>query len=251
MLVLDACGKWGSSLWTTNMTSTLRERADPSSRAKSTNRRTSSCIAGPRNWQPLARTAAQRLADSCCGFWCCRMSSVTVRSPRLRAARTALARPSCSASWHVMSVTNLRCIGLDRSGLPPLTRRKRAKSSTQRRHDRYNCHSSLSSEERSVDCTWTSSSMDWSSSVIVECSSPSCCCCWWWVTTPLLTIDVDPMSCRRAVLTGNSSASMLTLLWSNGHCLLCSLHRHVCKIQKYKYNSDFITLILKIIVYLA
>ena len=39
------------------------------------------CMAGPRNWQPRALTAAQRLADSCCGFWCCSISSVTLRSP--------------------------------------------------------------------------------------------------------------------------------------------------------------------------
>lgn len=59
----------------------------------------------PRNWHPRARTAAHRLADSCCGFWCWRMSSVTVRSPRDRAARTARVRPSASASWHVTNVT--------------------------------------------------------------------------------------------------------------------------------------------------
>ena len=40
------------------------------------------CIAGPRNWQPLALTAAHRLALNCWGFWCWRMSSVTLRSPR-------------------------------------------------------------------------------------------------------------------------------------------------------------------------
>ena len=57
MLVLDACGKWGSSLCTTNMTSTFRERAYPSSSASSTRRSTSSCIAagrggevGPGSW---------------------------------------------------------------------------------------------------------------------------------------------------------------------------------------------------------
>lgn len=46
MLVLDACGKCGSSLCTTNMTSTLRDKADPSSSASSTSLSTSSCIAG-------------------------------------------------------------------------------------------------------------------------------------------------------------------------------------------------------------
>jgi hypothetical protein len=45
MLVLEACGKCGSNLWTTNMTRTLRDRAEPSSNASKTNFRTSSCIA--------------------------------------------------------------------------------------------------------------------------------------------------------------------------------------------------------------
>jgi hypothetical protein len=77
-------------------------------------------VPGPRNWQPLARTAAHKLADSCCGFWCCRMSSVTVRSPRDRAARIARDRPSSSISWQLINVTTLRCIGLDRTLMPPL-----------------------------------------------------------------------------------------------------------------------------------
>jgi len=45
MLVLEACGKCGSNLWTTNMTRTFRDRAEPSSKASKTNFRTSSCIA--------------------------------------------------------------------------------------------------------------------------------------------------------------------------------------------------------------
>lgn len=48
------------------------------------------------------------------------MSSVTVLSPRERAARTALARPSSSTSWQLMSVTNFLCIGRDRSEVEPL-----------------------------------------------------------------------------------------------------------------------------------
>lgn len=75
---------------------------------------------GPRNWHPLARTAAHRLAESCWWFWCWRMSSVTVLSPRERAALTALARPSSSTSWQLMRVTNFLCIGRDRSEVEPL-----------------------------------------------------------------------------------------------------------------------------------
>jgi len=48
------------------------------------------------------------------------MSSVTVRSPRDRAARIARDRPSSSISWQLINVTNLRCIGLDRTLMPPL-----------------------------------------------------------------------------------------------------------------------------------
>ena len=59
------------------------------------------------------RTADQRCAESCCGFWWRRMSSVTDRSPSERAARVALARPSSSSSWQWMSVTSLRCMGRD------------------------------------------------------------------------------------------------------------------------------------------
>lgn len=66
---------------------------------------------GPRNWQPRALTAAQRLAESCWGFWCCRMSSVTVRSPSDRPARTARTRPSSSTSWQFTNVTSFRCMG--------------------------------------------------------------------------------------------------------------------------------------------
>lgn len=68
-------------------------------------------LPGPRNWHPRARTAAQRLADSCWGFWCCKISSVTVLSPRERAARMALTRPSSSTSWQFTSVTSFLCIG--------------------------------------------------------------------------------------------------------------------------------------------
>ena len=218
MLVLEACGKWGSSRWTTNMTRTLRDKADPSSKASKTSRSTSSCIAGPRNWQPRARTAAHRLADSCCGFWCWRMSSVTVRSPKERAARTALARPSDSASWQVTKVTNLRCMGRERRGTPPLIFRKRASSSTQRLLERYNCHCSLSNEDNKVVVDWTSSSMHWSSSWSSS---------WWSPWSPLFWIPGGEINCNRAVLTGKSSASMLTLLWSNGHCRRCSFERHV------------------------
>lgn len=150
MLVLEACGKRGSSLWTTKRTNTFLERAEPSSRARRTNLRASSCIAGedkhkdkshewqcfqrrymdcflskmecfccilqnnlpgPRNWHPRARTAAHRLEESCCGFWCCKMSSVTVRSPRERAALIALTRPSSSTSWQWTKVTSFLCMG--------------------------------------------------------------------------------------------------------------------------------------------
>lgn len=73
---------------------------------------------GPRNWQPRALTAAQRLAESCWGFWCCRMSSVTVRSPSERPARTARTRPSSSTSWQFTKVTSFLCIGrLSKLGL--------------------------------------------------------------------------------------------------------------------------------------
>lgn len=48
------------------------------------------------------------------------MSSVTVRSPRDRAALTALALPSSSTSWQLMSVTSFLCIGRDRSEVEPL-----------------------------------------------------------------------------------------------------------------------------------
>ena len=45
--------------------------------------------------------------------WCASSSSVTLLSPRLRAARTARARPSASSSWQLRRVTSFRCIGLD------------------------------------------------------------------------------------------------------------------------------------------
>lgn len=140
MLVLEACGKRGSSLWTTNRTKTFLDNAEPSSRARRTNFRASSCMAlrrtnivnitcfqtwimtsfflnlsclpGPRNWHPRARTAAHRLEESCWGFWCCKMSSVTVRSPRERAALMALTRPSSSTSWQWTRVTSFLCMGL-------------------------------------------------------------------------------------------------------------------------------------------
>ncbi len=67
---------------------------------------------GPRNWQPLALTAAQRLADNCCEFWCCRIISVTVLSPKDLAALTARARPSSSTSWHETRATSFRWMGL-------------------------------------------------------------------------------------------------------------------------------------------
>lgn len=69
-------------------------------------------LPGPRNWQPLALTAAHRFEESCWGFWCWRMSSVTVRSPRERAARMARMRPSSSTSWQCTRVTSFRCMGL-------------------------------------------------------------------------------------------------------------------------------------------
>lgn len=68
-------------------------------------------IPGPRNWQPLALTAAHRLEDSCWGFWCWRMSSVTVRSPKDRAALIARILPSSSTSWQWTRVTSFLCIG--------------------------------------------------------------------------------------------------------------------------------------------
>jgi len=68
-------------------------------------------LPGPRNWQPRALTAAHRLAESCCGFWCCRMSSVMVRSPSDRPARTARTRPSSSTSWQFTKVTSFLCMG--------------------------------------------------------------------------------------------------------------------------------------------
>ena len=68
-------------------------------------------LPGPRNWHPRARTAAHRLEESCCGFWCCKMSSVTVRSPRERAALIALTRPSSSTSWQWTKVTSFLCMG--------------------------------------------------------------------------------------------------------------------------------------------
>lgn len=46
MLVLEAWGNRGSSLWTTKRTKTFRDRADPSSRASRTSFKASSCIAG-------------------------------------------------------------------------------------------------------------------------------------------------------------------------------------------------------------
>lgn len=70
-----------------------------------------STVPGPRNWQPLALTAAHRLDESCCGFWCWRMSSVTVRSPNERAARIARIRPSSSTSWQWTRVTSFLCMG--------------------------------------------------------------------------------------------------------------------------------------------
>ena len=45
--------------------------------------------------------------------WCASSSSVTLLSPRLRAARTARARPSASSSWQLRRVTSFRCMGLD------------------------------------------------------------------------------------------------------------------------------------------
>lgn len=45
MLVLEACGKRGSSLWTTKRTKTFLDNAEPSSRARRTNFRASSCMA--------------------------------------------------------------------------------------------------------------------------------------------------------------------------------------------------------------
>ena len=86
MLVFEACGKVGSSFCTTNITNTFLDSADPSSNANKTSLSTSSCIAGPRNWHPLVLTAAHKLADSCWGFWCWSISSVTDRSPRDLAA---------------------------------------------------------------------------------------------------------------------------------------------------------------------
>lgn len=71
-----------------------------------------SCLPGPRNWHPRARTAAHRFEESCWGFWCCKMSSVTVRSPRERAALMALTRPSSSTSWQWTRVTSFLCMGL-------------------------------------------------------------------------------------------------------------------------------------------
>lgn len=45
MLVLEAWGKRASSFWTTNNTSTFRDKAEPSSRASKTSFSASSCIA--------------------------------------------------------------------------------------------------------------------------------------------------------------------------------------------------------------
>ena len=68
-------------------------------------------LPGPKNWQPRVRTAAHKLAESCWGFWCARINSVTERSPRLRAARAALDLPSSSTSWQLISTKSLRCMG--------------------------------------------------------------------------------------------------------------------------------------------
>lgn len=46
MLVLEAWGNRGSSLWTTKRTKTFRDKADPSSSASRTSFKASSCIAG-------------------------------------------------------------------------------------------------------------------------------------------------------------------------------------------------------------
>lgn len=68
-------------------------------------------LPGPRNWHPLALMAAQRLVESWAGFWCWRISSVTERSPRERAALMARERPSSSTNWQLIKVTSFRCIG--------------------------------------------------------------------------------------------------------------------------------------------
>ena len=113
MLVFDACGKSCSNLWTTNRTITFLERASPPSKVKRIYFNASSCIAGPKNWQPRFRTAVQRFCDSWAEFWCSRMNSKTVLSPRLLTALIILAHPSSSASWQFTSVTSFRCIGRD------------------------------------------------------------------------------------------------------------------------------------------
>ena len=51
--------------------------------------RASSCMTGPRNWQPLFLTAVQRSVEICCWFWCITSSSVTVLSAMERAALRA------------------------------------------------------------------------------------------------------------------------------------------------------------------
>jgi len=52
------------------ITRTFLERAAPFSRATRMIFRISSCMAGPRNWQPRRRIADHKSADSCWEFWC-------------------------------------------------------------------------------------------------------------------------------------------------------------------------------------
>lgn len=92
-------GKCSDSLWTTNMTRTFLERAMPSSRASLTSLNTSSCIAGPRNWQPRDLTAAHKLALIEFGFWCLIRNSIKTLSATDLTDFIAFTRLSTSVNW--------------------------------------------------------------------------------------------------------------------------------------------------------
>lgn len=68
-------------------------------------------LPGPRNWHPLVLTAAQRLAESWCGYWCMTSSSDTILSPSDRAMRAARDLPSSSNSWQWIRLMSFRCMG--------------------------------------------------------------------------------------------------------------------------------------------
>lgn len=74
----------------------------------------SSCMIGPRNWQPLFRTAVHRNVEICWLFWCSIRSSVTVRSAIDLTALRDRALPSTSSVWQLMTQTSFFNIGLVR-----------------------------------------------------------------------------------------------------------------------------------------